>query len=454
MNDLTKGKTAKVFTVYALPLIFATVLQAVFNLIDVSFIGKTGMAGGAAGVGGGGQTVYLATNAVAGLSAGATVMFGKLFGENSEKGKISQAFFSLIAVFGLALAVLTAFLVFGAEWSAKLMNTPQNALNVAVEYAKYSAIGLPFVFVYNTAMAVLRGAGFGKYPLYIMAVGVAVNLGMTYLFVNVCGFGVIGAATSTAIAEAAAAGTSVVLLLKVIKKRYGKNAFTVVKPKAEYIKKFVTLGLPIAATNVAATVSFIALTAIVGLLNGNAAVALAVHAVIIRVNGFAVLPSRATGSAVSAGVAQCMGAKEQERVPKILGLGLLICAVFAIVPLFLTLSFPQVVLQLFGATPSDEGIKYLMITAADYLFVPLGVTAFGVIEGNGKPYITMLIGAGTSLAVRIPAAYLLAKTAALGLIGIAISIPLASAAAMVSVWIFILINKAKYLPCRKSLQPQ
>jgi Na+-driven multidrug efflux pump len=146
------------------------------------------------------------------------------------------------------------------------------------------------------------------------------------------------------------------------------------------------IGLPVAVLNFTATLSFILLAFIVNVFAEAGVPEAHAQAIAARYNGFAVLPSRAMASAVAAIAAQNYGADKPERNKKTYLAGLFICLGLGLILWALTFFFPELVLKAFGGVGETvaAGKIYMKIMSFDYLLLPAGVIAYGLVEGAGK----------------------------------------------------------------------
>ena len=87
----------------------------------------------------------------------------------------------------------------------RAMSTPADALPLAVSYMKVIFLALPFMYLYAFVMAVLRGAGDSKTPLYFLVLSVALDIALNPLFIFGAGpvpaLGITGSALATLIAQ-------------------------------------------------------------------------------------------------------------------------------------------------------------------------------------------------------------------------------------------------------------
>jgi MATE family, multidrug efflux pump len=110
-----------------------------------------------------------------------------------------------------AIAVPT--LIVGARPLASMLGADGEVLDVAVEYLRISALGVPFVLLALAVQGVLRGASDYRTPLVILLASNIANLVIELLLVFGFDMGVAGAAWSTVIAQAGA-GTAFLLVVR------------------------------------------------------------------------------------------------------------------------------------------------------------------------------------------------------------------------------------------------
>lgn len=443
-KDLTKGSEAKILFKYSLPFIAAILLQALFNVTDIMIAGFLFGRNASAGVGIAGQINYLVINAAIGLGAGGTIMIAQRAGKGDHDG-VKKAAVNLFYLFLFAAVLFVTLSLLAGKPLLKLLKTPLEALGVASSYIYITIPFLPFVFIYNAVSAVLRGIGDSNSPLYIIAAAFVMNILFDLLFVAILKWGVKGVAWGTVCAEGFAAVLSVILILK-MKNKTGmfKNGKTHWDGKCVW--SIFKMGVPIAVLNTAATVSFMLLSGIVNAINAVDTTAYcAASAILTKYNGFAVLPSRATASSVAGISAQNIGAGKWERNRKTLFYAIAVCLTIGLLLFILTFFFHGFLFHILGADAitAEVGAPYMRAMSFDYIVIPFAVCTYGIVEGFGKTWVTMLVNVIGSLAVRVPLAYLLAKTAALNMLGVGISIPVTSLVCAVLIWVYII--KKKYL---------
>jgi putative MATE family efflux protein len=428
-------------------------MQALFNITDVAVYGHFGDAGGTAGIGIGGQIIYLITSFITGLATGATILVAKYKAKNELKKVKETVFVTAVCFLMLSVAVSVLLFIF-AKPLLVLLKTPVEALATGADFVKFSAPGIIFTFALNLAFAYLRGMGNSIAPMLAMVLAVLINLGLDILFVAVFKMDGLGIALASIIAQAVATGFALIVIIK--KHRNSpRPSFASLKSKASLArtKEFLKIGSPVAVANFVASLSFVALTFLVNYIfvNGNVD-AQAAHSVAIRYNGFAQLPARAMASAIAAITAQNIGAGKYNRTKPTFFGALAICLIFGVAVCVFSMVFPNSIYKVLGADAStaQTGKVYMMLMSLDYIILPLCVCIYGVIDGAGKTGVTMFISVLVSVAARVPLAFLLAKVFGMNMAGIGFAIPLTSLFAVLIVWAYLLI-KTRGKPLSKEI---
>ena len=108
----------------------------------------------------------------------------------------------LSILLGLLLGII-------GQWLAKplllLIHTPSDIQTAAIQYLKLYFAGIPFLFLYDFAAAILRANSDSKRPLAALLPAGVLNVFLNLFFVIVCHLSVIGVALATDLATAVSA---------------------------------------------------------------------------------------------------------------------------------------------------------------------------------------------------------------------------------------------------------
>lgn len=211
--DMLNGPLFKNILFFALPLAASSLLQELFNSIDIAVVGHFIGSEALAAVGSNAPVIGLLINLFLGISMGACAIISNHIGQQDHKSICNAintvGMVAIISgIFLLILGVLVARPIL--TW----MGTPPEVLGEAVKYLRIYFLAMPFIMVFNFGAAILRSIGDTRRPLYILVMAGIINTFLNLLFVLVFHMGVSGVAIATGIANIFSATMIVRLLLK------------------------------------------------------------------------------------------------------------------------------------------------------------------------------------------------------------------------------------------------
>lgn len=302
MSNLTKGKISTTLLKFAIPVLFASLLQALYGAADLFVVGQFSDSAAVSAVAIGSQVMQTITGIILGISMGGTVLIGRRIGEKNAEGT-AKAIGSLSILFILFAIILTPLMFLATNSAISLMHTPLEAISFTRQYIIICSLGIPFIIGYNAVSGIFRGLGDSKTPVYFVLIACIVNIIVDVVLVGVLKFGAIGAAIATISSQAI---SFIISLIYMIKKGFSfeinKKHFKLDKESVKYI---LIVGFPLALQDALVNISFLIITAVI---NTMGLVASAAVGVVEKIIIFAMLPPTAFGSAVSAMTAQNIGA--------------------------------------------------------------------------------------------------------------------------------------------------
>ena len=231
--------------------------------------------------------------------------------------------------------------------------------------------------------------------------------------------GAAGAALATVLAQTVSVIFSVIYILK------GGLPFKITKESFKArgaVGRILKNGVPIALQDFLTRVSFLILTAI---LNSLGLVASASIGISEKLFLFLSIIPISFMSALSAFVAQNVGAGNRERAYKSLKISVGISFVFGILTFIATFFFPEILAAAFEKNPEviAAAARYQRGCAAEHIFISVFFCMLGYFNGLGKTDFVMFQGIFTAFAVRIPLSYLLSRGASPDLFKIGLAVP-------------------------------
>ena len=198
---------------FALPLAASSVLQQLFNSVDVAVVGRFASSEALAAVGSNAPVINLLVNLFVGISMGANAIISNHIGQN-DKDKIRSAVSTsaVVALFSGIFLMILGTAVAGPIH--RMMGTPTEVTRMAVSYLRIYFLGMPFIMIFNFGSAILRSIGDTQRPLYILIAAGLINTVLNLLFVIVFHMGVEGVAIATGISNLFSAVMVVLILLR------------------------------------------------------------------------------------------------------------------------------------------------------------------------------------------------------------------------------------------------
>lgn len=173
--DATKGALIPLIFRYAIPLMLATLMQKLFNAMDVAVLGHLASNLAVASVGATTVIVHLLVDAFFGFSGGSKIILARHFGAKNEDliKKVSGTSLLLALFIGVGAAAVG--IVFG-PWLLQATNCPENCMEGAVLYLRIYVCGAPAMMLYNAASSILTASGDSQRPLYYIIFSGFLNL--------------------------------------------------------------------------------------------------------------------------------------------------------------------------------------------------------------------------------------------------------------------------------------
>ena len=397
VNDMSQGPVLKSLIRFAIPMMLANLLQAVYSMVDMIVVGQFGGPAGLSAVGIGGQLTNLFLAVGMGFSNGAQVVISQQVGMKSKK--ISRTIGTL-----LTTELLLAVLVGGGI--LELMNTPQAAWDEAVGYLVICSCGMVFIYGYNALCAILRGMGESKLPMLFIAVASLVNVVLDLVFVGALHWGASGAAAATVIAQGVAFFSAAAFLFRhkeAVQFDFRLRSFAVDR---EQLGALCRLGIPSVVQQFLITIS---ITFVNAQVNAFDVTASAVDSVGGKLNMVANIITGAISTATATMIAQSFGARKMDRVKHAFRACMVICMIWWVVLSACYLLFPR---QIFGMFTTDEQVLALAPTYLRYAVIWLLALCsmdapFALVQGVGYASFNLIVGLLDGVAARIGLSMLL-----------------------------------------------
>ncbi len=400
-TDMTVGKPWKSIVMFSIPMLLGNIAQQLYSAVDSAVVGNYVGDGALAAVGSAAPLLNMLLVLFVGISAGVGIMVAQYFGAKAREDLSNTigTCITLTAIVSVFLMVATPPLI---RTMLKMLNTPDTILDGCTSYLIIMMVGIAGMAYYNILSGILRGMGDSFSALIYLLVATVINVVLDILFVAYFHMGVAGAALATVIAQAI---SSILCFVKLFRMRavfdLGKKQLKMTK---KHIKQMVKLGLPSGLTQ---AIFSSAMIIVQSLTNSFGEMFIAANVVVMRVDGFAMMPNFSFGTAMTTYTGQNVGAGKYDRVMKGAKQGTWIAVACSTVITLIILVFGKYLMGMFTKTADlvDLSVYMMRILAVGYIAMAVTQSLSGVMRGAGDTLTPMWISLCTTVAIRVPIAY-------------------------------------------------
>jgi len=399
--DMSVGKPWKSIIMFFIPMLIGNIAQQLYSTVDSIVVGQYVGDNALAAVGSAAPLFNLLLVLFVGISAGVGIMVSQYFGAKNRED-LSNTIGTCITVTAIAslfIMIATPPLV---KPMLRLLNTPETILNDCAAYLTILMYGIAGLAYYNILSGILRGMGDSFSALIYLLVATVLNIVLDILFVAKFNMGVAGVSLATAIAQFISAALCYWKLMHM--REVFDLRFKELKPSISHVKQIVKLGIPSGLTQaIFASASII----VQSLTNSFGELFIAANVIVMRVDGFAMMPNLSFGTAMTTYAGQNVGARKYDRVTLGAKQGTLIAVLTSTVITLIILTFGKYLMAIFTETKElvDQSYYMMCILAVGYIAMAITQSLSGVMRGAGDTVTPMLISLFTTVLVRVPVAY-------------------------------------------------
>ena len=385
--DMCHGPLLGKLFIFALPLMGSGILELMFNAADIIVVGRFTGAEALAAVGATSTLITSLVNIFMGVAVGVNVLAAQYYGAGDRKNVEETVHTSILLGFFCGFCILVVGILF-AENFLKMMSTPDDILVQAVLYMRIYLLGMPAFMVYNFGAALLRATGDTKRPLYFLFAAGALNVALNLLFVIAFQMGVAGVALATAISQTVSAA----LIIRCLRKEKGvcHLEFRKLHMQREKALRILKIGVPAGVQSGIFSISNLMVQSAV---NSFGSIAVAGITAASNIEGFVYTAMSAVYQTALSFISQNMGAKNYQRVSRILQLCLGIVAAIGLVIGNGTLLFGKELLGIYSSNQEvvAYGLMRMEVVCTTYFLCGIMDVIVGSLRGMGYSFVPMMI---------------------------------------------------------------
>ena len=400
-TDMTIGTPWKQIVLFAVPMLVGHVAQQMYNTVDSIVVGRYVGDNALAAVGSASPIMNLMLVLFIGISAGAGIMVSQYFGAKARED-LSRTIGNCITISAIAAVIIMIIGPVLTRPLLSLLNTPESIMDWCASYLNIMLYGIAGMIYYNILSGILRGMGDSLSALLYLLVATVLNIVLDIVFVAKFNMGVSGVALATVIAQSISAVLCLIKLMNMKAVFDLKCRFLV--PQKKYVGIIIKLGLPSGVTQ---AIFSVAMIVVQSLTNSFGEMLIAANVIIMRVDGFAMMPNFSFGTAMTTYAGQNVGARRYDRVHKGARQGTLIAVMTSGIITALILLFGRNLMSIFTETSElvDLSMHMMQIIAVGYIAMAVTQSLSGVMRGAGDTMTPMWISLITTVVIRVPLAY-------------------------------------------------
>jgi len=434
--DYTTGSIRRAVFLLAIPMILEMMMESVFAIVDIYFVGRLGKEAVATVVLTEAVITLLYSAAIA-FSIGATAMVARRVGEkNYEEAARTGAQAINLGIMVAAVISLAGMLL--AKHILLMMDASEEVLAIGVPYTRTvfgSSIVILLLFLIN---GVFRGAGNASIAMQSLWFANICNIILCPIMIRY--YGLTGAAMATATGRGLGVCFQLFFLFR--GNRVLKIALHHFRIHWKTISGLFRISWVGFLQFAIASSSWIFLTRIMTSFHNDAAVA--GYGVALRIVMFFLLPAWGMSNAAATLVGQNLGAQQPGRAEDSVRKAATYNAIFMGTVMVVFLILARVIVRFMNKDAAVEqyAVEGLRIISLGYIFYGIGMVLVSSFNGAGDTVTPTIINLFGFWMFQIPLAYILAKVLELGPTGVFIAIPAAETA--ITVTAFFVFRKGKW----------
>lgn len=433
-NVLDSEHVGRLLFKLALPAFFGMFVQTLYNVVNTIFIGHT--PNGEVAIAGLSivfpvQMLFMGFGMMIGM--GGTSLISRFIGSRQTE-RAERTLGNGITSIIILSVVLTAVLLPNINGFLRLIGASSEVLPYARDYLSIIIYGTIFNLIGMALLNFVRAEGNARVPMIANIVGAVINIILDWVFILILGWGVIGAALGTVIAQ-------FIVMIYLSSYYLSKNSYLVFHVKNMKLDPSILKGMfAIGTSSFVQTVasSFSAMLLIREVVTYGGDIYLSAWGIIQRVMMFAMMPAMVIGQGVQPILGFNYGAKRYNLALKALKIAAIASSGISLIAFVILYFIPGQIVQIFNSDPAliDAGVhvSHLIFWSMPMMgLVMVGTTSFISIGKAVQAFITAF---ARPVLFLIPAVMVLPKL--FGLSGVFLSFPTSDIFTLVLIIILII----------------
>ena len=390
----------KALWILALPMMVGMSVQAIYQIVDMIFVGRLG-SDAIAALAFNLPLLFFAIGIIFGLGSGVTAIIAQFIGMKNKKKADNAAEHSIL----LGIILSSLFTIIGWSYGKNLLallGTPEHIMNDAYNYFIILVTGMFFMILSVFFRSILSGEGDTKFPMYVMGSGTIINIILDPILIFWCNLGVSGAAAATIISQAF---VCLIFLYAFIIKKYPYITFSPrhFKFDLSIISSILKLGLPASFSMVIMSFGSAIFNKILVTYSADAVSAYQISS---RIDHLFFMPVISIVSSMVTLVGMFYGAREIEALKSIVKYGISRSFFITVCSSAFVYFFASAFSALFTQDKEiiEVSVGFLRLMTLVYPFVAIAISCGRVMQGLGKGIPVLVITTVRVLGISAPLA--------------------------------------------------
>ena len=427
--NLTDGPILRGLLHLAVPIVGSQVLQMLYNLTDMFWLGRLG-SDEVAATGAVGLYLWLSVAFMLLGSVGASIGVSQAFGSKdiSKAKSFTNAALVICLVFGAAFSA--AMLLFRSELVGLLNFREEVVANYAKDYLSIVSLAIPLTYLSAVLGAVFTASGNSRTPFLCNAIGTVINIILTPILIFPFGLGILGAAYATIFAQIVVFVLFIILYKRGKTRPFDKHEIFAL-PKWENMVWIMKKTIPISAESFLFTFLVIITTRREAFFGAEA---VAISRVGSQIESLTWLVGGAFGTALVSFIGQNYGAKRFDRINETFKIASRVMLCYGAFVTLLLAILGKFIFWLFLPDPvlMERSILYFIIIAVCQIPMCLEAVSANSFRGMGNTLLPAVVNTSCNI-LRVPLVYILSmEVLGLGLTGVWIGI--SASACIKGIW--------------------
>lgn len=364
----------------AMPIIAGMMVQTLFNVVDIMFIGWLG-ADEVTAVAFVSPLFFIIIGLGVGIGTGTTATIAQYIGQKDKENAEKTASQTILIGF-LSTIFLTVLGVIYGEGLLSILGAEGEILSIAYSYLRILTFGLGLVIFSMFFRAILAGEGETKIPMIIGLIGTVLNLILDPILIFAFDYGVRGAAFATIISQIAMVA-SYLFIIFVKKSTYISFNIRNLSLDNYIISKIFQIGIPSSLSMLIISFGQVVMNKI---LVNYSTEAVAAYQIVSRLDMLLFMPILGIAISLTTIVGMFYGAKEYKKLLSVVYYGINRAVIITTISVILFFMLAKNILPIFSSNLMviDIGVTYLKVIILAYPAVGISVICSRVCQALGQ----------------------------------------------------------------------